>query len=116
MDCFDTGDSSTFTANAFFTVIADTAVSKGASTSLQDWYILIGSSPTYNIGTGVFLEPDYGQSYTLTNTSMPAWLTFSSVTKTFTAAGATNILPFSAYHLTVTLTATDSANTPNTAT
>lgn len=83
---------------------------------MKDWYIQIGSSPTYGIGTGVFIDPDFGQTQTITTSTMPAWLTFNSGTKTFSAASASNIAPFVNHHLTVTLTATDDAVTPNTAT
>jgi hypothetical protein len=114
LTCTD-ADPSTTQVFAYVRVVTDTAVTTGAGT-LQDWYIPSGTSPTYNIGQGVFVEPDFGQTVAIVATNMPASITFNPTTKIFTGTSVTNVAPFVNRQLTVTLTATDSATPANTAT
>jgi hypothetical protein len=112
MSCSNSTAAETIYFSIFFTVKADTPVSSGAG-SLKDWYLTIGAvAGSYSVGTGAFVEPDYLQSYTVTSSTLPPYISFTSGTNIFNVIGAvSNTGLFSSYHMTITLTATGSSIT-----
>lgn len=67
---------------------AYTAITTGAGT-LPDWYRTVGDTgETYNVGSGIFITPT---TYTITTSTLPAWLTFDGVDK-FTVSGSVDTL------------------------
>lgn len=61
-------------------MVTDTPVYSGAG-SLKDWYIQNGvTGATYSVGKGVFVDPDYAQTFTVATSSLPAWMSYNSAT------------------------------------
>jgi hypothetical protein len=75
---------------AFVIIQTDTPVSLGVPANLEIWKVKEGAtSGTKVIGTGAFVEPDAGQTLTITNTAAAVtWLTYNTGPQTFTVNGA----------------------------